>query len=63
MLIVHGSHDMTFPVSLARRLHAAVPASTLAEIPDAAHMTHYDNPGAWLAAIRNFLQRVRVTCG
>lgn len=62
VLIVHGSHDMTFPVSVARRLHAAVPASVLAEIPEAAHMAHFDNPGAWLAAIRAFLQRSRVSC-
>lgn len=55
VLIVHGAREMTFPVSLARRLHAALPASTLAEIPDAAHMAHFDNPEAWLASIRAFL--------
>jgi pimeloyl-ACP methyl ester carboxylesterase len=55
VLILHGSREMSFPVSLARKLHAALPASTLAEIPDAAHMTHFDNPQAWVAAIRCFL--------
>lgn len=55
VLILHGSREMSFPVSLARRLHAALPASTLAEIPDAAHMAHFDNPQAWLASIRGFL--------
>ncbi len=55
VLIVHGRREMTFPVSVARRLHTALPASTLAEIPGAAHMAHFDNPGAWLAAIRAFL--------
>jgi pimeloyl-ACP methyl ester carboxylesterase len=55
VLIVHGRRDMTFPIEVARRLHAAVPASTLAEIRDAAHMAHFDNPAAWLAAIRDFL--------
>jgi pimeloyl-ACP methyl ester carboxylesterase len=54
-LILHGSREMAFPVSVARRLHAEVPASTLAEIPDAAHMAHFDNPAAWLGAIRTFL--------
>jgi pimeloyl-ACP methyl ester carboxylesterase len=44
ILILHGLRDLTFPVSLARKLHAALPASTLAEIPDAAHMAHFDNP-------------------
>lgn len=59
ILILHGVHDMGFPVSLARKLHAAVPASTLAEIPDAAHMAHFDNPHAWLASIRGFLSAPR----
>jgi pimeloyl-ACP methyl ester carboxylesterase len=55
VLILQGSREMTFPVSLARRLHAALASSTLAEIPEAAHMAHFDNPQAWLAAIRSFL--------
>jgi len=57
VLIVHGRREMAFPVGVARKLHAALPASTLAEIPDAAHMAHFDNPSAWLAAIRAFLSR------
>lgn len=55
LLILHGNREMAFPVGLARRLHAEVPASTLVEIPDAAHMAHFDNPQAWLGAIRAFL--------
>ena len=55
VLILQGSREMSFPVSLARKLHAALPASTLAEIPEAAHMAHFDNSQAWLAAIRSFL--------
>lgn len=55
VLIAHGVHDMTFPVELARRLHAEVPGSVLAEIPDAAHMAHFDDPAAWVAAVRAFL--------
>lgn len=47
--------EMAFPVGVARRLHTEVPASTLVEIPDAAHMAHFDNPQAWLGAIRAFL--------
>jgi pimeloyl-ACP methyl ester carboxylesterase len=59
ILILHGVREMGFPVSLARRLHAALPASTLAEIPDAAHMAHFDNPHAWLASVRGFLNAAR----
>lgn len=55
VLILHGVHDMTFPVGLARRLHAELPASTLAEIPHASHMAHFDDPHAWQHAIRAFL--------
>jgi pimeloyl-ACP methyl ester carboxylesterase len=57
VLVLHGEHDMTFPVEAARRLHAEVPAATLAEIPGAAHMAHFDDPAAWLSAIRAFLAR------
>jgi pimeloyl-ACP methyl ester carboxylesterase len=54
-LILHGERDLVFPVEVARRLHAALPASVLAEIPEAGHMAHFDNPEPWLAAIRGFL--------
>jgi len=56
VLILHGAHDTAFPVTVARRLHTDLPASTLAEIPDAGHMTHFDNPTPWLTAIRQFLR-------
>jgi pimeloyl-ACP methyl ester carboxylesterase len=55
VLILHGAQETTFPVTLARRLHAALPESALAEIPEAGHMAHFDNPDAWLAALRAFL--------
>lgn len=56
VLVVHGAREMGFPVGVARRLHAEVPGSTLVEVPEAAHMTHFDNPSGWLAAIRAFLR-------
>lgn len=55
VLILHGAREMSFPIGVARRLHAELPASTLREVPDAAHMAHFDNPASWLAAIRDFL--------
>jgi pimeloyl-ACP methyl ester carboxylesterase len=57
VLILHGAKEMSFPIGTARRLHAALPASTLVEVPDAAHMAHFDNPAYWLAAVRRFLKR------
>jgi pimeloyl-ACP methyl ester carboxylesterase len=55
VLIVHGAREMSFPIGVARRLHAEVPASTLVEVPEAAHMAHFDNPPVWVGAIRDFL--------
>jgi pimeloyl-ACP methyl ester carboxylesterase len=55
VLLVQGMREMSFPIGVARRLHAEVPGSTLVEVPAAAHMAHFDNPAAWLSAIRNFL--------
>lgn len=56
ILILHGEQDMGFPVQLARRLHAALPTSHLAVIPNAAHMCHFEKPLIWSNHIREFLQ-------
>lgn len=55
--ILHGVHDMTFPVDVARRLHAELPGSILAEIPHASHMAHFDDQHTWQHAIRASSQR------
>ncbi|GAA1645090.1 alpha/beta fold hydrolase [Actinoplanes couchii] len=55
VLLLQGEREMTFPIGLARRLHAAVPGSTLVEVPDAAHVAFLDNPAVWTGAIRDFL--------
>jgi pimeloyl-ACP methyl ester carboxylesterase len=57
VLLLQGAREMSFPIGLARRLHAEVPASTLVEVPDAAHMAHFDNPAVWLGAVRDFLRQ------
>jgi len=55
VLLVQGAREMSFPIGVARRLHAEVPSSVLVEVPEAAHMAHFDNPSVWLSAIRDFL--------
>lgn len=54
-LIVHGEKDMRFPVSVARRLHDALPESRLAVLAGAGHMTHIEVPEQWNAAVTDFL--------
>jgi pimeloyl-ACP methyl ester carboxylesterase len=55
VLILHGAHDMGFPVQVAERLHRAVPATWLRVINHAGHMTHFDQPAAWAATVLDFL--------
>ncbi|GAA5028358.1 alpha/beta hydrolase [Actinopolymorpha pittospori] len=57
ILILHGEKDMGFPVQLAHRLHAALPDSELAIVPEAAHMCHFEKPDVWSQHIREFLGR------
>jgi pimeloyl-ACP methyl ester carboxylesterase len=56
ILILHGEQDMGFPVQLAYRLHAAVPGTQLAVIPQTAHMCHFEKPDVWSNHIRQFLR-------
>ncbi|WP_405064552.1 alpha/beta hydrolase [Kribbella sp. NBC_01505] len=55
ILILHGEKDMGFPVQLAERLHAAVPNSQLALVPNAAHMCHFEHPTLWANHLNTFL--------
>ena len=55
VLILHGEHDLAFPVAAARRLAGEVATARLVVVPEAGHMAQFDNPGAWLGAIREFL--------
>ncbi|WP_203335447.1 alpha/beta fold hydrolase [Nocardioides limicola] len=55
VLILHGAQDMCFSVQVAKRLHAAVPATRLRVIEEAGHMTHLDQPEAWVRNVAEFL--------
>ena len=54
--LIHGAHDMRFPVEHARRLHRAVPRIHLAVIDDAGHMAHFEQPVRWADQLHRFLQ-------
>jgi pimeloyl-ACP methyl ester carboxylesterase len=53
LVVVHGGPTWDHPYLLPAVAEA--PASTLVEIPDAAHMAHFDNPAEWLGAVRALL--------
>jgi pimeloyl-ACP methyl ester carboxylesterase len=55
ILLLHGRQDMTFPVSLVEPTTALIPSARGVVIEEAGHMAHVDQPGPWLAAIRDFL--------
>jgi len=54
-LIVRGGHSPVLPREMAERLHAAIPAATLVEIPDAYHHVVLDRPAAVAGALTDFL--------
>jgi pimeloyl-ACP methyl ester carboxylesterase len=55
LLLLHGRHDATFPVSLIEPTLAVLPHARAVVLDDAAHMAHIDQPHAWLRAVRDFL--------
>jgi pimeloyl-ACP methyl ester carboxylesterase len=56
VLILHGEQDMRFPVSVARRLHQAIPRSRLAVLPETGHLAHIESTDDWNSAVSAFLQ-------
>jgi pimeloyl-ACP methyl ester carboxylesterase len=57
-LVIVGEQDAGF-LEPAAELAGAIPEARLVVIPGAAHSPQLENPAAWLAAIRDHLQRVR----
>lgn len=55
LLLLHGQHDMTFPVDLIEPTTELIPTAHGVVLPEAGHMAHVDQPEGWLAAIRVFL--------
>ena len=56
-LVVVGEDDVISPLEEMRRIAEAIPGSRLVVIPDAGHMSPLENPAAFNAALREFLQR------
>jgi pimeloyl-ACP methyl ester carboxylesterase len=54
-LVVVGAQDALTPPAVARVIHEGIAGSALVEIPDAGHLSPLENPGAFNAALREFL--------
>jgi pimeloyl-ACP methyl ester carboxylesterase len=59
-LVLVGEQDRPF-LKASRRMADAIPGAELVVIPDAAHSPQFENPEAWLAAMRGFLATVPVS--
>jgi pimeloyl-ACP methyl ester carboxylesterase len=47
--------DGVTPPDAARKLAAGIPGATLEEIPAAGHLSNLEDPAAFTAAVRRFL--------
>ena len=57
--IVVGEEDHATPVEMARRLHDAIPQSTLTVLQGGRHLTPIEQPGAIAAELRALMGRAR----
>jgi pimeloyl-ACP methyl ester carboxylesterase len=55
-LIVWGERDNTIPLSHGRDAHRAIPGSSFATLPRAAHFPHLEDPAGLALALADFLQ-------
>ncbi len=58
VLVLSGAEDRTTPAASAQELADAIPTAEHVIIPGAAHMIPYEQPDAFLAALRAFLADV-----
>lgn len=54
-LLVRGAESSPFPREVAERMAASNPLIRLVEIPEAGHLVHYEQPDAFAAEVRAFL--------
>jgi pimeloyl-ACP methyl ester carboxylesterase len=57
--IVWGTDDAWIPADLAHKLRGLIPGATLALVPGAGHLIHYDAPAALMNEIRAWLDTRR----
>jgi pimeloyl-ACP methyl ester carboxylesterase len=54
-LIVKVINSPVLSVEMAQKMVAILPHGRLAQIPDSYHHVMFDNPGALIAALKNFV--------
>jgi 3-oxoadipate enol-lactonase len=57
-LILVGEHDAATPPPLSQKMAEKIPGSRLVTIPGAGHLSNLENPGAFNAAVREFLAAI-----
>jgi proline iminopeptidase len=59
-LVVTGAYDRTCTPRASSELHAGIPGSELAIVPDAGHMTFIEQPDIFFSTVRSFFARHEV---
>lgn len=59
VLVITSEHDVLVPPAASKAMAAAIPGSTLVEIPGAGHLSAVEQPGAFARAIDTFLRERR----
>jgi pimeloyl-ACP methyl ester carboxylesterase len=54
-LVLVGEHDAITPPAMAQALAARIAGSKLVTVPGAGHLSNLENPGAFTAAVREFV--------
>jgi 3-oxoadipate enol-lactonase len=57
-LVSYGERDPVVPLALSEELAAGIPSAQLAAVEDAGHVANADNPAAFNALLRHFLERL-----
>ncbi len=59
-LMLVGIEDVLTPPSLAKTMQAAIPHASLEVIPEAGHLSPFENPAAANQAIRKFIKKAKL---
>jgi len=60
-LVLSGSKDKNAPAPMMAKMATYIPSSTYVELEGAGHLVNLEQPGAFDAALEQFLNTVKVT--